>query len=137
MTDWVGYPAAAREDLKHTAGLIEEKDRRVITAEADVRDFAALKTAVDAGTAELGRLDVVVANAGICNFGRVWELELDQWQTLIDTNLTGVFHTVKATVPALIAGGAGGSIIVTTHRLPSCPSHGERSPWPWSENRSP
>lgn len=114
VTEYVGYPAATREDLKRTVELVEEKDRRVVAAEADVRDFAALKDAVDSGVAELGRLDVVVANAGICNFGRVWELELDQWQTLIDTNLTGVFHTLKATVPTLIAGGAGGSIIVTS-----------------------
>lgn len=114
VTEYVGYPAATREDLKRTARLVEEKGRRVVAREADVRDFAALSDAVAAGLAELGRLDVVVANAGICNFGRLWELELEQWRTLIDTNLTGVFHTLKATVPPLIEGGAGGSIIVTS-----------------------
>lgn len=114
VTEYVKYGPATTDDLKETTRLVEEQDRRVASYEADVRDYAALKQAVDAGIAELGRLDVVVANAGICNFGRVWELELDQWQSLIDTNLTGVFHTLKATVPALIEAGNGGSIIITS-----------------------
>lgn len=114
VSEYVTYSAATPDDLKTTARLVEEKDRRVVARQADVRDYAALKDAADAGLAELGRLDVVVANAGICNFGRVWELELEQWRSLVDTNLTGVFHTLKATVPALIEGGRGGSIIVTS-----------------------
>lgn len=114
ITEYVKYKPATSDDLKQTARLVEDQDRRVAAYEADVRDYTALKQAVDAGIAELGRLDVVVANAGICNFGRVWELELDQWQSLIDTNLTGVFHTIKATVPTLIEGGRGGSVIITS-----------------------
>ena len=114
VTSYVKYNPATSDDLKQTAALVGEHGRRIVTREADVRDLAALQAAVDAGVAELGRLDVVVVNAGICNFGRVWELEPEQWRTMIDTNLTGAFHTIKATVPTMIERGAGGSIILTS-----------------------
>jgi NAD(P)-dependent dehydrogenase (short-subunit alcohol dehydrogenase family) len=79
-----------------------------------VRDLEALVGAVAHGIGELGRLDVVVANAGIFSFGFLWEITEDQWQTMIDVNLTGVFHTIKATVPALIEQGEGGSMILVS-----------------------
>ncbi|HEV7466607.1 MAG TPA: SDR family NAD(P)-dependent oxidoreductase, partial [Candidatus Dormibacteraeota bacterium] len=110
----LGYPPATPADLEETARLVEERGRRVVARRADVRDHAALTAAVDAGVAALGRLDVVVANAGICGWGRVWELTQEQWRGVIDTNLTGVWHTLKATVPILIAQGMGGSVIVTS-----------------------
>ncbi|MFD0853834.1 SDR family oxidoreductase, partial [Actinomadura adrarensis] len=76
--------------------------------------LAAQEAVVRDGVAELGRLDIVVANAGIVNYGRTWELTEEQWQDVIDTNLTGVWKTVKATVPTLIEQGQGGSIIITS-----------------------
>jgi SDR family mycofactocin-dependent oxidoreductase len=110
----VGYPPATPADLAETARLVEGLGRRVVARRADVRDYMALKAVVDEGVATLGRLDIVVANAGICDWGSVWELTEEQWRAVIDTNLTGVWHTLKATVPILIEQGSGGSVIVTS-----------------------
>ena len=108
-------PAATPEDLAETADLVKSHNRQIFTAEVDVRDYDALKAAVDAGVEQLGRLDIIVANAGIGNGGDT----LDQcsehdWQEMIDVNLSGVWKTVKAGVPHLIAGKNGGSIILTS-----------------------
>jgi SDR family mycofactocin-dependent oxidoreductase len=111
---YVRYEPATQAELDGTAKLVAEQGRRVVARKADVRDLAALEAAVRDGVAELGRLDVVVANAGIVNYGRTWELTEEQWQDVIDTNLTGVWKTVKATVPTLIEQGQGGSIIITS-----------------------
>jgi SDR family mycofactocin-dependent oxidoreductase len=108
------YPSATQSDLDETAKLVAEQGRRVLARKADVRDLAALEAVVRDGVAELGRLDIVVANAGIVNYGRTWEITEEQWQDLIDINLTGVWKTVKAAVPALIEQGQGGSIIITS-----------------------
>ncbi|MQA35788.1 mycofactocin-coupled SDR family oxidoreductase [Modestobacter roseus] len=108
------YPGPTPDDLAETARLVEEQGRRVVAREADVRDFAGLSAAVQEGVAELGRLDVVIANAGICSANPSWEISVEQWQETIDTNLTGVFFTAKATVPLLIEQGTGGSIIITS-----------------------
>ena len=108
------YPGPTPDDLAEAVRLVEEQGQRVVAREADVRDFAALSAVVQEGVAELGRLDVVVANAGICSAGLSWELSLEQWQETIDVNLTGVFHTAKATVPVLLEQGTGGSIIITS-----------------------
>jgi SDR family mycofactocin-dependent oxidoreductase len=107
------YPNASAEDLAETVRLVEAQDRRIVASQADVRDFAAVQAAVDAGVAELGRLDIVIANAGIVRLGSEEDF-LKEWNDIIDTNLTGVFHTVRAAVPSLIAGGAGGSIVITS-----------------------
>lgn len=109
-----GYPGATEADLEETARLVEETGRHMVAVKADVRSFDELSKAVSHGVERFGRLDVVVANAGIFNFGRMWEIELDQWQDVIDVNLTGVFHTIKATVPTLIEQGEGGSIILVS-----------------------
>ncbi|MGY1841653.1 MULTISPECIES: mycofactocin-coupled SDR family oxidoreductase [unclassified Modestobacter] len=108
------YPGPTPGDLAETARLVEEQGRRVVAREADVRDFAALSAAVQEGVAELGRLDVVIANAGICSANPSWDISVEQWQETIDTNLTGVFFTAKATVPVLIEQGTGGSIVITS-----------------------
>ncbi|RZT87347.1 hypothetical protein EV383_4267 [Pseudonocardia sediminis] len=110
-----GYPAAVPEDLDETARLVEEQDRRIVARVADVRDSAALDAALDEAASELGaRLDIVVANAGVSNWNRFWEISDEQWQTVVDVNLTGVWRTMKAAAPRMIAAGNGGSIVVTS-----------------------
>ena len=108
------YPGATEEDLAETAALVEKEGRRVVARKADIRDFDAVSAVVQEGLAELGRLDVVVANAGICSAAMSWEIPVEKWRETIDTNLTGTFFTVKATVPSLIEQGTGGSIIITS-----------------------
>jgi SDR family mycofactocin-dependent oxidoreductase len=105
------YPAATAEDLAETVRQVEALGRRAVWSQADVRDLPALEDLVARGVAELGRLDVVVANAGVSNWGRFWEMPLDRWRDMIDINLTGVYHTLRATVPAMIGAGNGGSIV--------------------------
>ncbi|OBJ59335.1 mycofactocin-coupled SDR family oxidoreductase [Mycobacterium asiaticum] len=107
-------PAASPEDLAETADLVKGLDRRVVTAEVDVRDYEALKAAVDSGVEQLGRLDIVVANAGIGTIApRLDRMDEDLWQEMIDVNLSGVWKSVKAAVPHLLS-GSGGSIVLTS-----------------------
>jgi SDR family mycofactocin-dependent oxidoreductase len=110
----VGYPLATPEDLAETVRQVEALDRRIVATQADVRDYTGLKNAVDEGVAQLGRLDIVAANAGILSHGTAAELDENSWQDMIDINLTGVWHTAKAAIPHLIAGGRGGSVILTS-----------------------
>jgi SDR family mycofactocin-dependent oxidoreductase len=111
----VPYAGGSAEDLAQTVKHVEALDRRIVASTADVRDYTALTAAVDAGVAELGRLDIVCANAGISTTPAPAHLmEEDIWQVMIDINLTGVWHTCKAAVPHLIAGGRGGAIVLTS-----------------------
>jgi (+)-trans-carveol dehydrogenase len=111
--DSVPYGMAVPADLDETVKQVEALDRRIVATRADVRDYASLKAAVDGGVAELGRLDIVSANAGIFSFGTLDELTDTAWQDMIDVNLTGVWHAAKAAIPHLRAAG-GGSIILTS-----------------------
>jgi (+)-trans-carveol dehydrogenase len=107
--------ASTPEDLAETADLVKGHNRRIVTAEVDVRDYDALKAAVDGGVEQLGRLDIIVANAGIGNGGQTLDKTSEaDWTAMIDINLGGVWKTVKAGVPHLLAGGRGGSIILTS-----------------------
>ncbi len=107
--------ASTPEDLAETADLVKGHNRRIYTAEVDVRDYDALKAAVDAGVEQLGRLDIIVANAGIGNGGQTLDKTSEtDWTAMIDINLGGVWKTVKAGVPHILAGGRGGSIILTS-----------------------
>jgi (+)-trans-carveol dehydrogenase len=110
----VEYQMSTPEDLAETVRLVETLDRRIFAREADVRDYDALKSALDEGVAEFGRLDIVSANAGIFSQGRADELSDESWDEMIGVNLTGVWHTAKAAIPHLKAGGNGGSIIITS-----------------------
>jgi (+)-trans-carveol dehydrogenase len=110
----VPYPMATPEDLSNTVKEVEALDRRIVAARADVRDYAGLKQALDDGVAQLGRLDIVCSNAGIFSFGAAAELDETTWQDVIDINLTGMWHACKAAIPHLIAGGRGGSIVITS-----------------------
>ena len=110
------YPPATEEDLAETVSQVEALDRRVVARKADVRDAASLRAALAEGVAQLGGLDIVVANAGI--YQPVSTLDLDDaaWQETIGINLSGVWHTVQAALPHLIARG-GGSVILTSSVL--------------------
>ncbi len=109
------YAMASDADLKETAALVEALGRRAVLTQADVRDLDAITAAVADGVAQLGRLDVVSANAGIGIVpSTAAELAPDSWQTMIDVNLTGVWHTIRACVPHMIAAGNGGAITITS-----------------------
>jgi (+)-trans-carveol dehydrogenase len=119
----VKYDMARPADLEETVRQVEALDRRIVAKRADVRDFAALKGAVDEGVAELGGLDIVSANAGIAGFGAAVDLTEDEWDDMQDVNLKGVWHTAKAAIPHLRARG-GGSMVLTSstagiHALPN------------------
>jgi SDR family mycofactocin-dependent oxidoreductase len=111
-----GYPLATEADLAETVRQVEALDRRIVARKADVRDSGALRSAVDDGVAQLGRLDIVVANAGIYQPVPTLELDGAGWRETIDINLTGVWNTVQISLPHLIAGG-GGSIVLTSSVL--------------------
>jgi SDR family mycofactocin-dependent oxidoreductase len=106
------YDGPTPDDLAETVRLVEAEGRRIVATGTDVRDFDAMAAAARDGVAELGRLDVVVANAGICSAAMSWDVTIEQWQETIDVNLTGVFYTVKATVPILLDQNTGGSVII-------------------------
>jgi SDR family mycofactocin-dependent oxidoreductase len=108
------YPMSNEADLQETVRLVEAQDRRIYSRKADVRDFEGLKSAVDAGVAEFGRLDIVVANAGISGFGGVLDITPEEWRDMIDINQTGVWHTCKVAIPHILARGEGGSVIITS-----------------------
>ena len=110
----VPYPTSTPEDLLETARLVRESGARCLAVEADVRDGEALQQAVAAGVDEFGRLDHVVANAGIMSPAPTLEMSEATWQEMIDINLTGQWRTLTASVPQLLEGGRGGSAVVTS-----------------------
>jgi (+)-trans-carveol dehydrogenase len=113
----VPYELASAADLKATVDQIEALGRRVVAKQADVRDLTALHDVLVEGVADLGRLDIVVANAGILSAGSADVLPADSWQDMIDVNLTGVYHAAKASIEHIRGGGDGGSIILTSSAL--------------------
>jgi SDR family mycofactocin-dependent oxidoreductase len=109
----VPYAMATPDDLAETVRQVEALDRRIIATQADVRDYDAVKSALDNGVAQLGKLDIVSANAGVFSFGTMEELTDIEWDDLQDVNLKGVWHTAKAAIPHLRANG-GGAMILTS-----------------------
>ncbi|GAA1333204.1 mycofactocin-coupled SDR family oxidoreductase [Pseudonocardia xinjiangensis] len=113
--DTVHYPLATPEDLAETVKLVEELGRGIVAGEADVRDSAAVQALVDGGVREFGRLDVVCANAGIGGVvENTWSITEEEWEEMIAVDLTGVWKTVRAAVPAMVQAGTGGSIVITS-----------------------
>jgi len=109
----IRYQQPTREDLEETVRQVEALDRRIVPVYADVRDLDGMRTQVDAAVAELGGLDVVVANAGICT-PTAWDsVTPEQFQNTLDINVTGVWNTVMVGAPHLVARG-GGSVIITS-----------------------
>src|SRR6478735_257975 len=110
----VTYPAATAEDLAETVRAVEATGRKVLARAVDIRDLEAQQQLVADAVEQFGRLDIVVANAGVLSWGRLWELTPEQWDTVIDVNLNGTWRTIRATVPAMIEAGNGGSIIIVS-----------------------
>ncbi|MCW2526369.1 MAG: 3-ketoacyl-ACP reductase [Pseudonocardiales bacterium] len=108
----VPYPMSQPDDLAQTAKEVEALDRRIFTQIADVRDEQELKAAFEAGVAELGPVDIVLANAGIAPM-TVHEMH-SSWQDVLNVNLTGVFNTVETAIPSMIERGRGGAIVLTS-----------------------
>ena len=107
------YPNATIEDLSQTEGLIKETGRTAVLRQSDVRDHVALQAAFAEGFNQLGRVDIVIANAGIVRLSAEQD-PWTEWKDILDTNLTGVWNTVRVAAPALIDGGRGGSIVLTS-----------------------
>jgi len=114
ISDTVTYPAATSEELADTVRAIESTGRKVLAREVDIRDLAAQQQVVADGIEQFGRLDIVVANAGILSWGRMFEMSEEQWDSVIDVNLNGTWRTMRAAVPAMIEAGNGGSIIIVS-----------------------
>ncbi|MDT5079680.1 MAG: hypothetical protein QOJ80_4317, partial [Mycobacterium sp.] len=114
ISDTVTYPAATSEELADTVRAIESTGRKVLAREVDIRDLAAQQQVVADGIEQFGRLDIVVANAGILSWGRMFEMSEEQWDSVIDVNLNGTWRTIRAAVPAMIEAGNGGSIIIVS-----------------------
>ena len=113
-SDTIPYVASTPEDLAETVHLVEAEGRKALSRVVDIRDDAALKALVADGMEQFGRLDVLVANAGVLSWGRLWELSDEQWNTVIDVNLTGTWRTLRAVIPAMIESGNGGSIVIVS-----------------------
>lgn len=112
--DTVGYPMSSPDDLAETVRLVQGHGVRALPVEGDVRSLATMRAAVDQCIAELGRLDIVVANAGIMATVGARGDDDQAFYDSIDVMLTGVWHTLRATEPALVESGEGGSIIITS-----------------------
>jgi (+)-trans-carveol dehydrogenase len=113
--DTVPYKQATQEDLDETVRLIEAAGGRIYAGRADVRDRGEIERIIRAGVAEVGPIDIVVANAGIgINSRPFWEVSQQEWDDVVGVCLTGVWHTVSAAVPSMIAAGQGGSVIMTS-----------------------
>jgi NAD(P)-dependent dehydrogenase (short-subunit alcohol dehydrogenase family) len=120
--DSLGYELSSADDLDETARQVKDLGRRVVYLQADVRDAQSLATALDAGVAELGRLDIVSANAGIISYSSVEDMPLQTWDDVIDVNLSGVFKTARPSLPL------GNPF--------SSKEHGERRQWGHPTGRS-
>ncbi|MDX1883182.1 mycofactocin-coupled SDR family oxidoreductase [Mycolicibacterium sp. 120270] len=106
----VPYPLATADDLAETVKLVEDTGARIVARQADVRDRDALQSALQAGLDEFGRLDIVIANAGIAPM----QSGEAGWRDVVDVNLTGVHHTVEVVKPILVEQGTGGAIVLTS-----------------------
>ncbi|WP_096284737.1 mycofactocin-coupled SDR family oxidoreductase [Mycobacterium ahvazicum] len=129
VSDTVTYTPATPEDLSETVRLVEAEGRKILARVGDIRDDPTVRQLVADGVEQFGRLDIVVANAGVLGWGRVWELTDEQWDTVIGVNLTGTWRTLRAAIPAMIEAGNGGSIVVVSSSagLKATPGNGHYS----------
>ena len=112
--DSVAYPMPTRKDLDETVNLVEKTGRRIVAEQGDVRDFERLKEVVANGVAELGRLDFVIANAGIFPAAGAQRLDIAAFVDAVDVMLKGVYFTIEAALPAMLRHGDGGAIVITS-----------------------
>lgn len=103
----IGYPLGTPDDLATTAEMVVAEGRRCVARVVDVRDARALEQLVADATEAFGSVDIACANAGVCGYAKVWELTDEMWADMIATNLTGVFHTLRAVTPGMIERGFG------------------------------
>ena len=129
ISESITYPLATSEELAETVQAVEATGRKVLAREVDIRDLDALQKVVADGVEQFGRLDIVVANAGVLSWGRMFEMSEEQWDTVIDVNLNGTWRTIRAAVPAMIEAGNGGSIIIVSSSagLKATPGNGHYS----------
>ena len=129
VSETITYPLATPEELAETVAAVEATGRKVLARQVDIRDLAALQQVVADGVEQFGRLDIVVANAGVLSWGRMFEMSEAQWDTVIDINLNGTWRTIRAAVPAMIEAGNGGSVIVVSSSagLKATPGNGHYS----------
>ena len=129
VSESITYPAATPEELAETVRAVEAEGRKVLAREVDIRDDAALRQLVSDGVEQFGRLDILVANAGVLSWGRVWELTDEQWDAVIGVNLSGTWRSLRAVIPAMIEAGNGGSIVVVSSSagLKATPGNGHYS----------
>lgn len=112
----IGYKTSSREDLKETVRLVEALDRRILPLIADVREQAGLDAAAEAGVAEFGRIDGVIANAGIWTPGKdFWEIDEDAWRDEVEINFNGVWRTCKACAPYMIERAQGSIVMISSN----------------------
>jgi SDR family mycofactocin-dependent oxidoreductase len=114
VSDTLTYTPATPEELSETVRLVEAEGRKILAREGDIRDDATLRQLVADGVEQFGRLDILVANAGVLGWGRVWELTDEQWEAVVGVNLTGTWRTLRAAIPAMIEAGNGGSIVIVS-----------------------
>jgi (+)-trans-carveol dehydrogenase len=105
---------ATPEDLAETVALVEKEGGRILARQVDIRDLDSMKEVVADGVEMFGGLDIVVANAGIATYAMSWEITPEMWQTMLDVNLTGAWHTTTAAIPHMIDTARGGSIVLTS-----------------------
>lgn len=110
----VSYAVGTSEELQATVDDVRALGRRAVMGVADVRNADEVQAVVDAGLAELGKIDIVCANAGIGTWAVSWQMTQSVWNEMIDTNLTGVFNTVRAALPSMVERGEGGSLVLTS-----------------------
>jgi SDR family mycofactocin-dependent oxidoreductase len=110
----ISYALASEDELDSTVKEVQAMGRRAVKAVADVRSLSELQQAADTGISELGKIDIVCANAGIGSWAVAWEMTEQQWKDMIDINLTGVFNTVRAALPSMVERGEGGSVVLTS-----------------------
>ncbi len=129
ISDSITYPMPTSADLAETAAAVEAAGRTVIAREIDIRDLAAQQQLVAEAVDRFGRLDILVANAGVLSWGRLFEMSEEQWDTVIEVNLSGTWRTVRAVAPAMIEAGNGGSIIIVSSSagLKATPGNGHYS----------
>ncbi len=129
ISESITYPLGTSEELAETVQAVEATGRKVLAREVDIRDLEALQKVVADGVEQFGRLDIVVANAGVLSWGRMFEMSEEQWDTVIDVNLNGTWRTIRAAVPAMIEAGNGGSIIIVSSSagLKATPGNGHYS----------